>query len=254
MTSEHDGGPRRLYDPPIDPSRSGRYRVSGWRGVWAALAGLGVVVVLAGCGGASQPGAVGAGSTPPGSPTAAAARSSPGAAGAARGSGAGVPDPNAPEVVAAGDTPDNQVFVPVTPAGAAFTVSVPQGWARSSDGGATVFTDKFNSVRIESRLRAVAPDVASVRAQDVPALQSSTPGFALEDTQPVRRSAGPAVLLTYSATSAPNAVTGKSVTEAVERYAFWRGGTEVVPTLAGPQGSDNVDPWRRVTDSLRWNL
>jgi hypothetical protein len=52
--------------------------------------------------------------------------------------------------------------------------------------------------------------------------------------------------------SAPSAVTGKSVTEAVERYAFWRGGREVVLTLSGPMGSDNVDPWRKITDSFRW--
>ncbi|MDT7564604.1 MAG: hypothetical protein QOG76_3228, partial [Pseudonocardiales bacterium] len=23
-------------------------------------------------------------------------------------------------------------------------------------------------------------------------------------------------------------------------------------TLSGPKGADNVDPWRKVTDSLRW--
>jgi hypothetical protein len=47
-------------------------------------------------------------------------------------------------------------------------------------------------------------------------------------------------------------VTGKSVTEAVQRYEFWRSGQEVVLTLSAPQGSDNVDPWRTITDSFRW--
>ena len=162
------------------------------------------------------------------------------------------PDPNAPEVVAAGDIPDNQVFVAVIPSGAAFTVSVPQGWARSVEGGATVFTDKFNSVRLESRARPAAPDVASVRSVDVAQLQASVRGFAPGDVQPVRRRSGTAILLTYTARSATNAVTGKSVTEAVERYVFWRGGQEAVLTLAGPQGSDNTDPWRKVTDSFGW--
>jgi hypothetical protein len=23
-------------------------------------------------------------------------------------------------------------------------------------------------------------------------------------------------------------------------------------TLSGPKGADNVDPWRKITDSLRW--
>ena len=40
--------------------------------------------------------------------------------------------------------------------------------------------------------------------------------------------------------------------DAVERYEFWKAGTEVVLTLSGPQGADNVDPWRIVTDSFGW--
>jgi hypothetical protein len=40
--------------------------------------------------------------------------------------------------------------------------------------------------------------------------------------------------------------------EAVERYEFWRAGHEVVLTLSAPVGSDNVDPWRKVTDSFAW--
>jgi hypothetical protein len=47
-------------------------------------------------------------------------------------------------------------------------------------------------------------------------------------------------------------VTGKSVTDAVERYTFTKGTNIAVLTLSGPQGADNVDPWRIVTDSLRW--
>jgi hypothetical protein len=190
------------------------------------------------------------------SPTAAAPAPSAdaGSPSAAAPAPASAPDPNAPEVVAAGDIPDNQVFVPVTPNGAPFTVSVPQGWAQSSDAGATVFTDKFNSVRIETRPLAAARDVASVRAEDVPQLQRSVPGFALGDVQAVQRRAGAAVLMTYTANSPTDPVTGKSVTEAVERYAFWQGGQEAILTLSGPKGSDNVDPWRTITDSFRWQL
>ena len=47
-------------------------------------------------------------------------------------------------------------------------------------------------------------------------------------------------------------VTGKVVHDAVERYEFWRAGTEAILTLSGPVGADNVDPWRIVTDSFRW--
>jgi hypothetical protein len=61
-----------------------------------------------------------------------------------------------------------------------------------------------------------------------------------------------AVLITYGADSPPNPVAGRSVREAVERYAFWHAGWQVVLTLAGPQGADDVAPWWVVTNSLRW--
>lgn len=180
------------------------------------------------------------------------ASSGPASSSAPPSGSSGAPNPNAPEINAAGDIPDNQVYVAYTPPGGSFVVQVPQGWARSAAGSAVVFTDKFNSVRIESMARSQAPDAASARAQEVRSLQSSVPGFQAGQVTMVQRSAGPVVLITYQATSAPNAVTGKSVTEAVERYEFWRSGQEVVLTLSGPQGADNVDPWRMITDSFRW--
>jgi hypothetical protein len=60
------------------------------------------------------------------------------------------------------------------------------------------------------------------------------------------------VLVTYGADAAADPVTGKVVHDDVERYAFWKDGKEVVLTLSGPAGSDNVDPWRVVTDSFGW--
>jgi hypothetical protein len=74
----------------------------------------------------------------------------------------------------------------------------------------------------------------------------------VQDVTTVNRKAGPAVLIRYSANSPIDPVTGKSVVDSVERYEFWRNGQEVILTLAGPQGADNVDPWRTVTDSFRW--
>jgi hypothetical protein len=39
----------------------------------------------------------------------------------------------------------------------------------------------------------------------------------------------------------------------IERYEFWRNGTQATITLSSPVGSDNVDPWRTVTDSFSWS-
>ncbi|WP_329408744.1 hypothetical protein OG563_40950 [Nocardia vinacea] len=160
------------------------------------------------------------------------------------------------DVGSAADIPDNLVFVPFTPPGGVFTVSVPQGWARADIGTATEFTDKFNSVRMQVLARPTAPTVDSVNAEELPAIAADTAGYAPGAVTVVQRHAGPAVLVTYQVPSAPSSVTGKTVTktvtEAVQRYEFWRAGNEVVLTLSGPQGADNVDAWRRISDSLYW--
>jgi hypothetical protein len=60
------------------------------------------------------------------------------------------------------------------------------------------------------------------------------------------------VLVRYEARSARNAVTGRTVVNHVERYEFWKAGSLAAVTLQAPHGSDNVDPWRRITTSFRW--
>ncbi len=196
------------------------------------VAGLiAVTAVLGACGGGS-----GGGSS--GSPAAKAATTSAGAS-------------STPETNPAGDIPDNQVYVPFTPPGGGFSVKVPEGWARSRTGTATTFTDKLNSIRIETRQAAAAPTVASA-TRELPTIKATAHGFVPGKVTAVGRKAGQAVRITYRADSAPDPVTGKTVADAVERYEFWHSGRTVVLTLSGPTGADNVDPWKLVSDSLRW--
>lgn len=158
----------------------------------------------------------------------------------------------APETNPAGDIPDNQVYVTWSPPGGGFSVRVPEGWARQASGPATVFSDKFNSVRVERSSAAQAPTDQSVRSVDLPAVARSAKNVTVGKVSTVRRQGGNAVLATYRADSAADRVTGKSVQQDVERYVFWKNGTRVVLTLSGAVGADNVDPWRTVTDSFRW--
>jgi hypothetical protein len=130
-------------------------------------------------------------------------------------------------------------------------VKVPEGWARTVSAASVSFTDKLNTITIRTA-RAAAPTVASARAGEVPAIQRSLRGFTLSGLGVVSRRAGRVVLIRYSADSQPDPVTGKVYRDAFERYEYFRGGTEVMVTLAGPSGADNVDPWRTVTDSFRW--
>jgi hypothetical protein len=162
-------------------------------------------------------------------------------------------NPNGPEVSPAGDIPDNQAYVAFTPPGAAYSVKVPEGWSQTSGaGGATSFTDKLNSIQMQSGPAKAALTVAGAQSAEVPKLAKTVPGYKPGKVSSVTRSAGTAVRMTYLAQSPVNAVTGKSQTDAVERYVFFHNGQRVVLTLSGPKGADNVDPWKIVTDSLRY--
>jgi hypothetical protein len=159
--------------------------------------------------------------------------------------------PSTAEVNPSGDIPDNQAYVAFSPSGGGFSVKVPEGWSRSAAGGVITFTDKLNAIRIESHPGG-AVSAAKARRTEVPQLARTVPGYQAGKLSTVSRTAGPAVRITYLATAKPNAVTGKAGKDAVERYLFAHGGRDVVLTLSGPKGADNVDPWRIVTDSLRW--
>lgn len=164
---------------------------------------------------------------------------------------AGAVDPNAPEVVAPGDIPDDQVFVPYTSADGVFTVQVPEGWARTEAGGVVTFTDKYNSITIAESPATGAPTAESVAASDLKDV-SGDPTFRIVTVKPVTRRGGNGIVALYEVGSAANAVTAKKALLAVERYVFVQDATQVTLTLAGAKGADNVDPWKTVSDSLTW--
>jgi hypothetical protein len=164
---------------------------------------------------------------------------------------AGAVNPNGPESLPPGDIPDNQVFVPYSSETGGYSVKYPEGWAQAQSGATTTFDQNFNTIAITPSRTASAPTLASVTAHDVAALRAR-PGFKLGKVDTVSRTAGPAVRISYEATSSANPVTGKTVALDVERYLFWHNGRLVTITLSSPKGSDNVDPWRTVTDSFAW--
>jgi hypothetical protein len=143
------------------------------------------------------------------------------------------------------------VFIPFSSPDGRYSVKVPEGWARTEAGGVVTFTDKYNSIALQSAAVATAPTVASVRASGL-ADVSSEPTFTLVDVQLTTRTAGIAVVAKYEIGSAPNSVTGKRALLSVERYVFFHNGTVVTMTVSGAKGADNVDPWRIVSDSLAW--
>jgi hypothetical protein len=154
------------------------------------------------------------------------------------------PNPNAPEKSPPGDIPDNQVYVPYKVPAGHVTLKVPEGWAQTKANGSVTFTDKLNSVAIQS-VPAAAPLSAA-------AAQKAAQGLASAKVSTIKRPAGTAVHITYLAKSKPDPVTGKVTTDAVERYVFFHNGRLATLTLTGAKAADNVDPWRIVSSSVRW--
>jgi hypothetical protein len=163
------------------------------------------------------------------------------------------PSPKTKEVSPAGDIPDNQAYVAVTPPGGDFSVKVPEGWAQRTAGGAISFTDKLNTIRVESHSASAPLTASAARSSELAQLARSVTGFKPGKVSTVTRKAGTALRISYLASSPADPVTGKTVTDAVERYVFFHKGRDVVLTLSGPKDADNVDPWRLVTDSVRWS-
>lgn len=220
----------------------------------SSAAGLAVLAVLVtACGSSSGPGGASGTTATTGAPPASggAGTSAPASPGGTRAPSAPAA-PHATEFNPPGDIPDNAVFVDHVAPRSRVHFTVPEGWARSTSAGVVTFTDKYNSVSVEVRARGSAPTVTSARKQDVAQLRRSVPHFAAGSVDLVSRQYGRAVHITYLLDSAPNPVTDKVVRDAAERFEFWHAGQEAILTLTGPQHADNVDPWRIVSDSLRW--
>jgi hypothetical protein len=47
-------------------------------------------------------------------------------------------------------------------------------------------------------------------------------------------------------------VTGRQYRLVVERFYFYQNGRGAALSLSSAVGSDNVDPWRKVSESFRW--
>jgi hypothetical protein len=205
---------------------------------------------LAACGGS---GGNGAQATSPTAGTSSPSASTPPSATGSGQTPVPTESPVPPEDHPPGDIPDNAAFVPYRSAAGGFTISVPEGWARTTSKGSVSFTDKLNTVVVSWQPTAKAPTVASAKADEVPQLERSTRAFTLVDVSGGSLPAGPFILVKYQANSDPNPVTGKQYRLDVLRYELFKNGEEAVITLLSPVGADNVDPWNAATQSFTWS-
>lgn len=150
----------------------------------------------------------------------------------------------------AGDIPDTQAFVKYRSTQGGYEVEVPEGWARSTTTTGVRFTDKFNSVQVQLSQAKTAPTVESVHSNEAAALQQA--GAQDVKVQSTQLAGGTAILITYTANSAADAVTGKQLRLENNRYLFFQHGKLATLTLSAPLGADNVDQWARMSRSFRW--
>jgi hypothetical protein len=161
-------------------------------------------------------------------------------------------NPNAPENHPPGDIPDNTVYVFYRPPSGHYKVKHPQGWARTQVPGGVRFSGKLNSVTVQVSHPGQAPTTGLVRSAEVPKLKAQKQQFSVTTVKRVSLPAGQAIELDYKARSRPSRVTGKTVLNKAERFSFYKNGTEVTLTLAGPVHADDVDPWRIMSRSFGW--
>jgi hypothetical protein len=151
---------------------------------------------------------------------------------------------------ATGDIPDSQNFLTLNNRRLRIAMIYPEGWTVKEAVSNVSITDKNNLVRI-ALSNGPPPTSASVQAQ-LAALKRSMPALATGSVQMISLKSGPAMKATYTTQSAPNPVTGKQVTLMVDRYVLSHGGRVAIVELGTPAGVDNVDAYRRMIESFKW--
>jgi hypothetical protein len=154
------------------------------------------------------------------------------------------------EQASAGDIPDNQVFLTFDNAKSGYSIKYPEGWAQQGDGDHVTFRDKDNVVRID-----VVPGGKVSKAgviADIERLKQQQPALTFQTPMAVTLNGSQAVKVIYATTGARNPVTGKRVKLIVDRYVVPGAGKHAVIDLSTPEGVDNVDAYRLMSESFRW--
>ena len=150
-----------------------------------------------------------------------------------------------------GDIPDSQVFISY--AGPGFTMEVPEGWSRQDAAGGAHFSDKYNIIDVSIADAPSAPTAASVKVGAAADLAANGHAVKITGIKDVKLDGGSAVQIEYASNSEPNPVTNKQIRLERVRYLYFKSGKLITLDMAAPLGADNVDQWRLMANSVRFN-
>ena len=152
---------------------------------------------------------------------------------------------------ATGDIPDNQAFLVFHNSPGGYSIKYPEGWTRTGSGKDVTFEDKSNLVHVVVGSGS-APTPESASSQLTRLKRSSASLVVVSAPRQVTIGGARVIKSAYSTRSAPNPVTGKSVTLVVDRYQLSSGGKVATVDLGTPRGVDNVDAYRLMIESFKW--
>ena len=159
-------------------------------------------------------------------------------------------EPDSGGLRAAGDIPDNAVFLTYHDAGHGFSIHYVEGWQVTNGPAGVAIRDKDSSETV-----AVVPapvDVAAyITATDLPSLQTQA-GFMLVKRDTVKIGAKTYDHLLVHLLAPPDPVTGKQIPSTVDRYYVPGANGLAIVSLSTPDGVDNVDAFRQMIESFTW--
>src|SRR3954454_9025127 len=85
------------------------------------------------------------------------------------------------------------------------------------------------------------------------AISMADPTLQPGQPQQMQVPSGPAIHVVYHVQGPPDPVTGKKPTLMVDRYVLGSKGRVATVNEATPVGVDNVDAYRKIIESFRWN-
>lgn len=158
------------------------------------------------------------------------------------------PEPSNGSAVS-GDVPDNAVFLTYRDAGHGFSIQYVEGWQVVKQADGVLIRDKDSSETVT--VVAGQTDANYETKTDLPALQAQ-PSFELVKRDTVTVGGTRLPHLVYHLPAAPDPVTGKQVPSTVDRYYVPGPRGIAVIALSTPDGVDNLDAFRQMIESFRW--